>query len=220
MGVLHLITQSGPVARLVLLSLFTISVLSWGLVLEKWRTISRVRQENHQFMTLFQSHADWTVLLGKTENLLYSTTARMFWDATDELRAVGFFGEGSLKSSATTTAYLERALLRSVKTVLMGLEGRIGWLATATSASPFIGLFGTVWGIMNAFQNIGAVGNAQLSVVAPGISEALITTASGLGVAIPAAIFYNYFIQEIRRLTGEMECFAQTLINCVVLKKP
>ena len=110
---------------------------------------------------------------------------------------------------------VHRALLRASNTEIAALERQVGWLATTASAAPFIGLFGTVWGIMNSFQNIGATGAANLAVVAPGISEALITTATGIGAAIPAVIAYNHFAGQIKRLATDMDCFAHDFLNIV-----
>ena len=110
---------------------------------------------------------------------------------------------------------VHRALIRSSSSEVALLEKHVGWLATTASAAPFVGLFGTVWGIMNAFQSIGAYGAANLAVVAPGISEALITTATGIGAAIPAVVAYNHFAGQIRRLAVEMDGFSQDFINIV-----
>ena len=110
---------------------------------------------------------------------------------------------------------VERALNRACSSETTKLESALGFLATTGSASPFIGLFGTVWGIMNAFRGIGIKGSATLAVVAPGISEALIATAAGLAAAIPAVIFYNYYLREIRTITSEMDNFASEFLNIV-----
>ncbi|MGZ3688950.1 MAG: MotA/TolQ/ExbB proton channel family protein, partial [Bdellovibrionota bacterium] len=98
---------------------------------------------------------------------------------------------------------------------IASLERNVGWLATTASAAPFVGLFGTVWGIMNSFQNIGATGAASLAVVAPGISEALITTATGIGAAIPAVVAYNFFAGQIKRIAVDMDTFSHDFINIV-----
>jgi Cell division and transport-associated protein TolQ (TC 2.C.1.2.1) len=110
---------------------------------------------------------------------------------------------------------IERALNRACGSETTKLESALGFLATTGSISPFIGLFGTVWGIMNAFRGIGARGSATLAVVAPGISEALIATAAGLAAAIPAVIFYNYYLRHIRTITIEMDNFASEFLNIV-----
>jgi biopolymer transport protein TolQ len=110
---------------------------------------------------------------------------------------------------------VERALNRASSTEMTKLESALGFLATTGSASPFIGLFGTVWGIMETFKSIGARGSATLAVVAPGISEALIATAAGLAAAIPAVIFYNYFLNKSRTMVQEMDNFADEFLNIV-----
>jgi biopolymer transport protein TolQ len=110
---------------------------------------------------------------------------------------------------------LERSMSNTCNTEMTRLESSLGFLATTGSASPFIGLFGTVWGIMETFQSIGTRGSATLAVVAPGISEALIATAAGLAAAIPAVIFYNYFLNQSKTMVQEMENFAAEFLNIV-----
>ena len=110
---------------------------------------------------------------------------------------------------------IQRALNRTHALEIDEFEKYVDWLASTASAAPFVGLFGTVWGIMNSFQNIGAMGSASLAVVAPGISEALIATAVGLAAAIPAAIFYNYLINKIKRMSLDIESFSQEFLNMV-----
>jgi biopolymer transport protein TolQ len=110
---------------------------------------------------------------------------------------------------------IARALIRAQNTEMMKLESRLGFLATTGSATPFIGLFGTVWGIMNAFRRIGVVQAANISVVAPGVSEALIATAAGLAAAIPAVIFYNYYLNYVKRLSTQMDDFALEYLTII-----
>jgi biopolymer transport protein TolQ len=110
---------------------------------------------------------------------------------------------------------VDRALNRARDSESTKLESTLGFLATTGSASPFIGLFGTVWGIMNTFRDIGTRGSANLAVVAPGISEALIATAAGLAAAIPAVIFYNYYLSRVRTMTQEMDSFSSELLNII-----
>jgi biopolymer transport protein TolQ len=110
---------------------------------------------------------------------------------------------------------VERAFNRACNSEAKKLEGTLGFLATTGSASPFIGLFGTVWGIMDTFRGIGTRGSATLAVVAPGISEALIATAAGLAAAIPAVIFYNYYLNAIKNISTEMDNFASEVLNII-----
>ena len=147
-----------------------------------------------------------TVVVGKNEG---SPVAAVFKSGVKELKKVAP-GEG-----ADGIDNVHRALVRASNSEIAGFERHVGWLATTASAAPFVGLFGTVWGIMNSFQNIGATGAANLAVVAPGISEALITTATGIGAAIPAVIAYNHFAGQIKRLSVDMECFTQDFLNII-----
>jgi biopolymer transport protein TolQ len=151
--------------------------------------------------------------MDKTESFQSSPIAMVFRSGVRELRKLSsdeLSGAGIEK-----VENIQRALIRASNTEITHLEKNVGWLATTASAAPFVGLFGTVWGIMNAFQNIGATGAANLAVVAPGISEALITTAFGIGAAIPAVVAYNHFSGLIRRVSVDMESFSQDFMNII-----
>lgn len=124
-------------------------------------------------------------------------------------------GESENDARVHNLESVARSLVRASNAEGLKLESRLTFLATTGSATPFIGLFGTVWGIMNAFQNIGAVQSANISVVAPGVSEALVATAAGLAAAIPAVIFYNYFLNWVKRLSTQMDDFALEYINII-----
>ena len=139
--------------------------------------------------------------------------ATVFKSGVKELKKVNS-GEGETDNSGKVDN-IYRALLRSSTSEVAALESHLGWLATTASAAPFVGLFGTVWGIMNSFQSIGASGAANLATVGPGISEALITTATGIAAAIPAVVAYNHFAGQIKRLAVDMECFSQDFINII-----
>ncbi len=153
-------------------------------------------------------------VVSRSEELTQSPVSAVFHHGIRELRMISG-AESSGLSSADKFDNIQRALIRASTQEVTNLEKNLGWLATTASAAPFVGLFGTVWGIMNAFQNIGASGAANLAVVAPGISEALITTATGIGAAIPAVVAYNYFTGQIRRIAVEMECFNQDFMNII-----
>ncbi len=137
----------------------------------------------------------------------------MFRSGVQELKRYAS-AEASLESEHRMEV-LSRALARQSNTEIAQLEKNLGWLATTASAAPFVGLFGTVWGIMDSFHKIGVTGSANLAVVAPGISEALIATAFGIGVAIPAVVAYNHFNGVIKRQATDMDSFSQDFLNIV-----
>jgi biopolymer transport protein TolQ len=211
-GILGLITDSGPVAKFVLFLLASTSVYCWAIIFTKWKTIKRATDENVEFLNIFWHAKSIDEVFAKSEKYASSPVASVFKSGVKELRKIA---PGEEMVQGGTVDNVHRALIRSSNHEVATLEKHIGWLATTASAAPFVGLFGTVWGIMNAFQNIGASGAANLAVVAPGISEALITTATGIGAAIPAVIAYNHFAGQIRKMSVEMEGFSQDFINIV-----
>ncbi|HAR42016.1 MAG TPA: Tol-Pal system subunit TolQ, partial [Bdellovibrionales bacterium] len=157
-------------------------------------------------------------IIAKVDQFSASPIAVIFQAGMKEMkRFPGLDGEinGGADRSSDRIENIYRAMIRTSQSEVAVFERHIGWLATTASAAPFVGLFGTVWGIMNSFQNIGATGAANLAVVAPGISEALITTATGIGAAIPAVIAYNHFAGQIKRISIEMEGFSHDFLNIV-----
>jgi biopolymer transport protein TolQ len=142
-----------------------------------------------------------------------SPVAAVFRSGMKELRKLPGTSDPSMASLEVEN--VSRSLSRAGNEEVSTLEKHITWLATTASAAPFVGLFGTVWGIMTSFQSIGASGSANLAVVAPGISEALIATAAGIGAAIPAAIFYNFFLNQIKRIALDIDGFNQDFLNIV-----
>jgi biopolymer transport protein TolQ len=190
-----------PLAVIVLLILF--SLFSWTIVFSKSSVFSRARRENRNFLRAFR----------KADNLQAVALASEQF-ATAPLVAVFDFGYGEVerqvrqRGSLVNKPAVERSLQLGISEEVTKLEMNMSWLATVASVSPFIGLFGTVWGIIDAFQALGNAGATSLRAVAPGISEALITTAIGLAAAIPAAIFYNVFGSRIKEIGTRMEDFA------------
>jgi biopolymer transport protein TolQ len=193
---------------MVLLVLLFLSIACWTIIFMKWRSLKRANQENAVFLDLFWNGKSIDEILAKTDKTPASPVASVFKSGVKELKKIGPTDTGGVEN-------IHRALARASNTEIAAFEKHVGWLATTASAAPFIGLFGTVWGIMNAFQNIGATGAANLAVVAPGISEALITTATGIAAAIPAVVAYNHFAGQIRRLAVDMESFTQDFLNIV-----
>ncbi|MBV9085415.1 MAG: MotA/TolQ/ExbB proton channel family protein [Acidobacteriaceae bacterium] len=190
-----------PLAVIVVLILF--SLYSWTVVFSKGSVFSRARRENRNFLRAFR----------KAPNLqAVAIASEQFGSAP--LVAVFDFGYGEVerqikqRGSLVNKPAIERSLQLGISEEVTKLEMNMNWLATVASVSPFIGLFGTVWGIIDAFQALGNAGSASLRAVAPGISEALVTTAIGLAAAIPAAIFYNIFGTRIKEMGTRMEDFA------------
>jgi biopolymer transport protein TolQ len=212
-GVLDLISQSGFVAKMVLLVLLGASVMSWAIIVMKYRILKAAADENTRFLNVFWHGKSIEEIFSKTERYQRSPVASVFKSGVKELKKLSGGEIKPLESSGVDN--VSRALVRASTAEVAGLERHVSWLATVASAAPFIGLFGTVWGIMNSFQSIGATGAANLAIVAPGISEALITTATGIGAAIPAVIAYNSFANSIKRLAVDMDCFAQDFLNIV-----
>ncbi len=213
MGILDLVSQSGPMAKMVLFVLVATSVMSWALIFMKLKHLKGASRENGKFLNVFWHGKSIEEIFAKADRFARSPIASVFRSGVKELKKVTGTEGRALDEFAIDN--VTRALMRTTSSEIVALEKHVSWLATAASAAPFVGLFGTVWGIMNSFQSIGASGAANLAIVAPGISEALITTATGIGAAIPAVIAYNYFANQIRRLAIDMECFSQDFLNIV-----
>jgi len=197
--ILTLIFKAGLIVKFVLILLLFFSVFSWAIIFYKFRLLSKVEAESREFYQDFLKSKHWDTLYQSTNKLVISPLPNLFRAAYsiedegfDEIRSVLY------RLETTETARLEKYLT---------------FLATTGSTAPFIGLFGTVWGIMNSFMGIGRVGAASLAVVAPGIAEALIATAAGLAAAIPAVIAYNYFLSRTRKSVIMTENFSRELID-------
>ena len=200
-----ILAQTGWVARFILLLLFIFSLFSWALIFQKIGLFGRIRRESEQFLRIFRA----TKGVANPQALASagSPFSRVYAAGYRELQSQ--IGPGnphpsSLKSLQAVTVSMQLAAAEEVRRTEKGMA----WLATTGSVTPFIGLFGTVWGVMDAFSGLGSAGAASLRAVAPGIAEALITTAAGLFTAIPAVIFYNQFLQNIRDLAQRMDNFA------------
>jgi len=197
---LQLILQAGYIVKGVLIILLFFSVVSWAIIFFKHRYFSKANKENDQFMKAYRAGRDPKGLYQVTRAFTISPIANIF-------RAV-YADEGNKDKSETKRLLRRYEALETAK-----LEKYLSFLATTGSTTPFIGLFGTVWGIMNSFRNIGASGAASLAVVAPGIAESLIATAAGLAAAIPAVIAYNYYLSMARRMIVEIEDFSEELLD-------
>ena len=215
---LNLFTQSGTMVQAVLLLLLIFSVSSWGIIFYKIYQLRQARSASQSFATLFRSTKDFTALLGANPNSLKSPLAQIFSVAYQEFSQwLQPASQAPLRQNhaSVNLENLELTLRRAVREQMVWLERTLTFLATTASTTPFIGLFGTVWGIMNAFQGLSSAQSATIQAVAPGIAEALVTTAVGLLAAIPAVMAYNHFIRQVQVLTADMEGFSAELLSRV-----
>jgi biopolymer transport protein TolQ len=214
-----LLIGTGIVVRVVLLILIGFSVLSWTIIMFKFFQIYKANADSERFMDFFWKSKRFDAIASQVDRFTSSPLTVLFNEGYGEL---GKFVEGSGKTDnsilSTDLGGIEnvsRALRRATNSEITRLEKYTTFLATTGSTSPFIGLFGTVWGIMTAFEGIGKTGSASLAVVAPGIAEALIATAIGLVAAIPAVMAYNHFQHKIRVLIKDMDSFSTEFLNIV-----
>ena len=217
-GVLELVLSAGPLAKAVLAVLLLFSVISWALIVEKWWQLRRVRRHTLGFLKVYRDARRPSVVNQAAKKFRESPLAQLYGAAYQELWGLPDVVDQVIEDvddgvTPDRLDSVQRALQRTAALEVSQLERYLPFLATTASATPFIGLFGTVWGVMSAFHGIGAQGSASLAVVAPGISEALIATAAGLGAAIPAVVGYNYFVSRVKRWATEMDGFMLDLIN-------
>lgn len=197
---LDILFQASPIVQLTLVVLVFLSILCWGISFNKWLLLRRIHAVNELFLVQFWKSSSLDQLYSEIDAFYESPLARVFKAAKPQL---------------TSMDNLERVIRKAMENELAKMESKLTLLATTGSTGPFIGLFGTVWGIMTSFHKIGATGNASLAVVAPGISEALIATAVGLAAAIPAVVLYNHFISKIRKEEIELNNFSADFLNLV-----
>lgn len=207
-SVWELVSKASPISKAVLILLLLFSVFSWAIIFSKWNVFRAARQANGQFLRAFRKATGLDAVALASEQFRNSPLVSVFdFGYTEITRQVKARGTVSNKLS------LERSLQLGISEEVTKLERNMNWLATAASVSPFVGLFGTVWGIIGAFQALGLAGSASLRAVAPGIAEALVATAMGLAAAIPAAIFYNHFGHVIREFGSRMDDFSLEFMN-------
>jgi len=217
-----LLTQGGIIAEAVLVLLLIFSAVSWAVILYKFWQYSRAGRHTSSFIDVFRKSSKFSEVQAVCGSLKDSPLVGLFQSGYSELNAqlrqppaadpakpAAPAGRPTLRSLDS----VDRALLRATTVEIAKLERHIPFLATVASITPFIGLFGTVWGIMGSFNNIGAAGSSSLGVVAPGIAEALIATAAGLFAAIPAVYFYNHFTQRVKEQASAMEDFSLEFLN-------
>ncbi len=208
--IVDLVLQTGPVAKTVLFLLIAFSVLSWAVILSKWLTIRRARWQSGRFVRSFRKAQRMQDVAAVAGQFRPSPLVGVFEAAVQEFkRQMGTTG------SIHNLVAVQRAMQIASSEEITRLERSVPWLAITGSVTPFIGLFGTVWGIIDAFHGLGTAGAATLRAVAPGISEALVTTAAGLAAAIPAVIAYNLIIGSIRELASRNDDFSLEMLNLV-----
>ncbi len=223
--IIQLIGNAGIIVRFVLLLLLFFSVTSWAIIIIKWRYIRRAYRESNRFIEYFWKSRDLASAYTKAKQLAGCPIARIFRIGYVELKRVSQTGRSPgetdhggaelLRGKISGAENVKRALRRAINTETTRMTQMVPFLATTGNTAPFIGLFGTVWGIMNSFHGIGERGSASLAVVAPGISEALVATAAGLAVAIPAVIAFNHFMQKIRVIESELISFSADFLNII-----
>jgi biopolymer transport protein TolQ len=224
LGVIELVIQSSLMAKAVLLILLIFSITSWAIMLNKFFVYRAARGEDNRFLEVFSKTENLTEIYNFAKNLRLSPLARLFLTGYRELYLFQEMakeerkkrGEAALSTGEKLTERdikgIGLALNKSINREVERFSKRLEFLATTGSTTPFIGLFGTVWGIMHSFRSIGVQGTASIGGVAPGIAEALIATAAGLIAAIPAVIFFNYLNNKVFVLTSSMDDFCQDFI--------
>jgi biopolymer transport protein TolQ len=204
----EMIRRATPLAQAIDLILVIFSVVSWGIIFSKWRSFGRARVANRRFLRAFRKAPGLDAVAVAAEQFRPCPLASVFDFGYEEVKRQ-IASRGTIHNKIA----LERTLMLGISEEIAKLERHMNFLATTAAVTPFIGLFGTVWGVIHAFQGLGMAGSASLRAVAPGISQALVATAMGLAAAIPAAIFYNHYGHVIREIGARMEDFTLEFLN-------
>lgn len=223
LSITHMILHASPVAQFVMLTLLLFSLGSWAIVFMKVRLFRKVRMDSEDFLETFWASTNLSEAHQAAEEFAYSPEAAVFSAGYSELQKINKIRGRRENQQTPETLEMQLATMDNLKRTIRKMESRqvsllastLPFLATTGSAAPFIGLFGTVWGIMASFQDIGQRGSASLAVVAPGISEALVATAAGLAVAIPAVIFFNHFSNKVDSIDNDVQEFSTDFLNLV-----
>lgn len=223
LSISSMIMHAGPMGQMVMLTLLIFSLSSWSIIFMKTRMYKKAIQQTDDFLVAFWASKTLNDADDAAAQHPLSPEAAVFQTGFAELQKINQIRNRGDKNSANeplemqlaTMDNLKRAVRKAESQVIAELGKSLPFLATTGSATPFIGLFGTVWGIMASFHEIGMRGSASLAVVAPGISEALVATAAGLAVAIPAVIAYNFFANQLSEIENEMEHFSTDFLNLV-----
>lgn len=215
----HIVIGAGPMVKFVLLILLAASVISWAIIIYKVRHLRRIEAEGAALYDLFWEKKQFNQVLTLCKTYKATPLAAIFIAAYNEIAGQA---KGQEQARPETVRLdrddidrLQRILRKTGSAEAAKLEYAVGFLATTGNTAPFIGLFGTVWGIMASFRSIGIKGSASLAAVAPGISEALVATAMGLVAAIPAVVGYNHIVTMLGRINTQMESFGSDLLNVI-----
>jgi len=203
-----IVSHSTPLGYAVLGILVAFSLFSWTIIFSKWSLFKNSRQANARFLRAFRKAEGLEAVMVASEQFRPAPLVAVFDFGYEEIHR-----QVKSRGSVSNKLALERSLQLGISQEIAKLERNMNWLASTASATPFIGLFGTVWGIIRAFHDLGQMGSASLRAVAPGISDALVATAMGLFAAIPALIFYNHFGHQIRELAARMDDFSLEFMN-------
>ncbi|CCQ90616.1 Protein TolQ [Nitrospina gracilis 3/211] len=220
LSIFEMVSRSSTMAKAVLVLLLIFSIVSWAIILTKFIAYRKAKQEDQSFLRVFSQSSSLVNIYNFSQKLKYSPVARVFLTGYSELyRYSGSNDQGREAGMTREVALSEQdlkgiglSLTKAINHEIERLAHRLDFLATTGSTTPFIGLFGTVWGIMHSFRMIGVKGSASIGGVAPGIAEALIATAAGLFAAIPAVVFYNYLNAKIRGFTARMDDFSRDFL--------
>ena len=207
----ELLLRASPIAKGVLVILLLFSIYSWSIIITKWLWLRGAESAVKEFLSRFRDGAKLTDLYAEAERGNKNPVARVFRAGYNEITSQLGDQGGRVRSLDALNRVLQSATISEVPQ----MEQSLGWLATTANASPFIGLFGTVVGIIIAFQGLSTSQASSIQAVAPGIAEALIATAAGIAAAVPAAIFYNYFLNKIKSITATLDRFSLELLNLV-----
>jgi biopolymer transport protein TolQ len=208
---IDLLLRSSPIAKVVLALLAVFSIVSWAIIFTKWRSLKGAERKTEDFLSRFRSRTKLSDVYIDSDRPDAGPLARIFLAGYDEITNQISEGSGEVRSVNAVGRVLQAATIAEANQ----MERSLSWLATTANASPFIGLFGTVVGIVLAFQGLSTAAASSIQAVAPGIAEALIATAAGIAAAVPAAIFYNYFLNRIKTLSATMDRFTLELLNLV-----
>ncbi len=217
-GVLDLVRGSGPLVQVVLYVLVLFSVISWGIIFYKFRQVRAAKVQSAEFIKIYWDSHSLPSVYDDSRELKLSPVAQVFRAGYKELLRVSRRKKENPQGEILTTDLggvenVARAMRRATTLEITKLEQALTFLATTSSTSPFIGLFGTVWGIMNAFRGLSVTHSSSIQAVAPGIAEALIATAAGLFAAIPALMAYNHFANRIKVVAADMDNFSHEFLN-------
>ncbi|MDH4161728.1 MAG: MotA/TolQ/ExbB proton channel family protein [Nitrospirota bacterium] len=217
-GIVGLFWEAGWMGKVIMGILLCFSIVSWAMILLKYQYLRRAERESKAFLVEFRRTKDVQELLKRAEVMKYSPLATLFLEGYRETEAIvrtlpaGKVAEGDIPGISEE---IERALHMTTQDEVMYMERYLAFLGTTGTVGPLLGLFGTVWGIMDAFYGIGLKGSGDIGALAPGLAEALINTSGGLFVAIPAVIAYNFFAEKIRDIGTRMDSFSIELLSFI-----